>query len=68
MKLQTIIKDSKEILMKGHGVFVTVNTWSSLEGANIMVHGEDCRLMMAGAFRWEELDMITAALTVARTA
>jgi len=49
MKLQTIIKDSKEILMKGHGVFVTVNTWSSLEGANIMVHGEDCRLMMAGA-------------------
>lgn len=68
MKLETIIKDSKEILMEGHGVSVTVNTWSNLEGANLMVHGQDCRLLMAGAFRWEELDMITAALTVARTA
>ena len=68
MKLETIINNSKEIYMEGHGVSVTINTWSNLEGANVMVHGTDCRLLMAGAFRWEELDVIAAALTVARTA
>ena len=68
MKLETIIKDSKEIFVEGHGVSVTVNTWSNLEGGNVMVHGEDCRLLMAGAFRWEELDILCAALTIARSA
>lgn len=68
MKLETFVSESKEICLSGKGIIVTVNTWSNLEGANLMVHGEKCQLMMAGAFRWEELDMICAALTVARTA
>lgn len=68
MKLETIVKNSKEIVVEGHGVTVTVNTWGNLDGANLMVHGDDCRILMAGAFRWEELDMIIAGLTIARTA
>lgn len=69
MKVETIIAHSNEIFVEGDGVSVTINTWSNQEGANIMVHTEkDLSIRMAGAFRWEELDMICAAIAVARTA
>lgn len=68
MEIKSIIGDSKEIFIEGNDISVMINTWASLEGCNLMVHGKDCRLMMAGSFRWEELDMIAAAISIARTA
>ena len=32
----------------------------------VMVHGKDLSLRMAGAFRWEEIDAVIVALTAAR--
>lgn len=68
MNLKTIKTDCKEIFVESDELQVTVNTWSNLEGANLMVHGKDCSIRMAGAFRWEEMDVILVALAAARSA
>ena len=66
MKLETDAREVKEIYAD-HGDFnVTVTTWSNYEGASMMVHGKDLQLRMAGAFRWEEIDVMIAALAAAR--
>lgn len=67
-KLETFTSPSKETYATGQGITVTVSHWSNCEGCNLMVHGkgEQMPLRMAGAFRWEELDILIAALAVAR--
>ena len=66
MKLETEAREVKEIYMD-HGDFnVTVTTWSNHEGASMMVHGKDLQLRFAGAFRWDEIDVMIAALSTAR--
>lgn len=69
MKLDAIKTESKEVFVTGNGVIVTVNTWSNVEGCNLMVHGEskEMPIRMAGAFRWEEIDVILTALNAARS-
>ena len=66
MKLETLKSNCTETFVEFDGGSVTVNTWANHEGANIMVHGKDLSLRMAGAFRWEEIDAIIVALTAAR--
>lgn len=70
MKLETFSANSKEVFLEAGGMSVTVNTWSNLEGASIMVHGKgpELPLRMAGAFRWDELDAILVAIAAARAA
>ena len=68
MKMDTIKTPTTEVFVEGDGINVTCNAWANGEGVNLMVHGKDLSLRMAGAFRWEELDAITVALTAARTA
>lgn len=70
MNLSTLKTDCKEIFAEGNGIAVAVNTWSNHEGCSLMVHGKgpDMPLRMAGAFRWEEIDVILVALTAARSA
>ena len=68
MKLETLKSNCTETFVEFDGGSVTVNPWSNCEGANIMVHGKDVSLRMAGAFRWEEIDAIIVALTAARAA
>jgi len=69
MKLETLKADSKEIFLDAGNMTVTINTWSNLEGASIMVHGKgpELPLRMAGAFRWEEMDAILVAMAAARS-
>ena len=66
--MRTLKNDSKEIFVEGNGIAVTVNTWANHEGINLMVHGKDLSLRMAGAFRREEADAILVALAAARSA
>lgn len=56
------------MFVDGNGITVTVNTWGNLEGCSLMVHGtgDGLPMRMAGAFRWEELDVILVALNAAR--
>lgn len=70
MKLEAMKADSKEIFLDAGDMSVTINTWANLEGASIMVHGKgpELPLRMAGAFRWEELDVILVAIAAARSA
>ena len=68
MKMETIKSQTTEVFVEGSEVNVTCNPWANCEGVNLMVHGKDLSLRMAGAFRWEELDAILVALTAARTA
>lgn len=69
MEMKTFKSDSKEVFVEGDGVVVTVNTWPSAEGCNLMVHSDStCKqLRMAGSFRWEEVDAVLAALIAARS-
>jgi hypothetical protein len=68
MRLESLKNQTTEIFVDGYGVTVTCNPWANGEGMSLMVHGKDLSLRMAGAFRWEELDVITVALSAARTA
>ena len=72
MKLDTFTHSSKEIFVDAGKLTVTINTWSNMEGVNLMVHGagssNELALRMAGAFRWEEIDAILVALAAARAA
>lgn len=70
MKLEALKSQSTEVFVEGDGVNVTCNAWSNHEGVNIMVlgSGAESPMRMAGAFRWEEVDAILVALTVARSA
>ncbi len=70
MKLEAFSNNSKEIFIENGNLSVTVNSWANCEGASIMVHGEGpgYPMRMAGAFRWEEIDLIIAALAAARAA
>ena len=69
MKMETFTSNTKEVFVEGNGVSVIVNIWGNLEGCSVMVHGKGSELpiRMAGAFRWEELDVILVALTAARS-
>ena len=58
---------SKDIFVDGGNITVSIHTWANGDGANILVHsiGASLPLRMAGAFRWEELEVIAAALSAA---
>lgn len=69
MNIATFKNNTTEIFVNGNGVSATVNPWHNCEGANITIVDESTlALRMAGAFRWEELDVICVAITAARTA
>jgi hypothetical protein len=68
MKMTTFKNPSTEVFLEGEGLSITVNTWHNLEGVNLMLHGKDLSLRMAGALTWEEVDMVISALSVARSA
>ena len=68
MRLETFQQPSTEIFVEASGMSATVNTWPNMEGCNLMVHGKDLSLRMAGSFRWEELAAVLIALTAARSA
>ena len=59
---------TKETYCEGNGVSVTVTQWSNLAGVNLFIHGEGKHLplVMAGSLRWEEVDILIAALAAAR--
>lgn len=69
IKLSTFTCQTKEVFMEGGGINVSVYSWGNLEGCSFIVHGngEQMPLRLAGSFRWEELDLLLAALTVARS-
>lgn len=68
MEMKTFKSDSKEIFVENGEFTVTVNAWANMEGCNLMAHSKDTlAIRMAGAFRWEEVDVILVALTAARS-
>lgn len=70
MKLEAIKTDTKETFLEGSDVTVSVYQWGNLEGCSFLVHGNGSSmpLRVAASLRWEELDTLIAALTIARSA
>ena len=66
MKLETIRTKTTETFLQGNDFSVTVTPWGNCEGASVMVNGKDLSVKLAAAMRWEEIDMLIAALAVAR--
>lgn len=66
LKLETYVHNTKEIFLQNGECTVTINPWANLEGVNIQMHGKDLALRMAGAFRWEEIDMLLTGLAASR--
>lgn len=67
VKFESFTTPCKEVFVEGHGISVTVNTWSNSEGLSFMVNGKDSAIRTAGCMRWEELDVLLCALTAARS-
>lgn len=68
MKMEHYISKVSEIFVGSAGHAVTVTTWSNGEGVNVMVHGKDLSTILAGSMRWEVVDALVAALSLARAA
>lgn len=66
MKMETFKGTTTEIYLQGEGVSVTVNPWANHEGFNVMMHGNDLSLRFAASMRWEDADMLIAAISVAK--
>ena len=66
MKVEALKSPTTEVFVEHGDYTVTVTPWANHEGVNLMVHGKDLALRMAGALRWEEADLLMTALTVAR--
>lgn len=69
VRIESMRTQVSEVFMEGGGINVSVYTWGNLEGCSFIVHGDGGQmpLRLAGSFRWEELDLFLAALTVARS-
>ncbi len=70
MKLSSVKTTTKEIFLEGPDITVSVYPWGNSEGCSFLVHGsgKEMPLRLAASLRWEELDTLLAALTVARSA
>lgn len=70
MKLQSVKTTTTEIFLEGPDITVSVYQWGNLEGCSFLVHsnGGGCPIRLAASLRWEELDTLLAALTLARSA
>jgi hypothetical protein len=66
MKLQEFKHNTTEIFVEGKECSVTVNPWANMEGLNMMMHGKDLSLRLAGALRWEDIDVLLVAFNAAR--
>lgn len=69
MKLESIKSTTKEIFLEGNGIHVAIYPWGNQEGCSFLVHGDgkEMPLRFAASLRWEELDIVLTALTLARS-
>ncbi len=67
MKLETIRSQVYETFISSDRIDVSVSAWGNCEGANLMVtHKDTGAVIMSGALRWEVMDLVVAAISVAR--
>lgn len=66
VKFESFTTPCKEVFVEGHGISVTVNTWSNCEGLTFILAGKDNAIRTAACMRWDELDVLLCALTAAR--
>ena len=66
MKAETYKVNVPEIFLEGHGITVTVTTWSNMEGSNILILNRDLSVRGVLSLRHEEADMLMAAMNLSR--
>lgn len=66
MKIETIKTPTTEVYLEAEGFSVTVTNWANCEGANVICTGKELALRAALSMRWEELDLLMAAIAAAR--
>ena len=67
MKLETIKTPTTEVYIQQGDTTMIVTQWGNMEGANIMVTGEDLALRMSCAMTWEEIAALQVALAAANS-
>ena len=68
MKIEQYLSKVSEIFVENEDHSVTVTALSNGEGVNVMLHGKNLSPVLTGSMRWEEVDILVAALTLARSA
>lgn len=70
MKLEKIKTQVSETYIEGPDITVSVYAWGNGEGCSFLVHGngKGIPLRLASSMRWEEVEILIAALTLAKTA
>lgn len=66
MKIEAIKTPTTEVFLEAKDVTITVTQWANHEGVNLMMNGKDLSVRFAASLRWEEADMLLAALATAR--
>jgi hypothetical protein len=68
LELKTMTNKVSEVIVKNDNIEVVVNDWSNLEGCSFIVMGkEKTNIKLAGCMRWEDVDALLVALTIAKS-
>ncbi len=68
LELKTMTNKVNEVIIKNNNIEVIVNDWSNLEGCSFMVlEKETTNVKLAGCMRWEDVDALLVALTIAKS-
>lgn len=57
---------SKEVSIIKGNLNITINEWSNLEGATIIVFDDNLVHRMCGSFTWDEINLISLAISESR--
>lgn len=66
MKIEAIKTTIQEVCLESPTIDIVVTPWGNCEGASVLGFRKDA-IAFALGMRWEELDLLTAAISVART-
>ena len=66
MKIEAIKTTIQEVCLESQTIDIVVTPWGNHEGASVLGFRKDA-IAFALALSWEELDLLTAAISVART-
>jgi hypothetical protein len=65
MKMETVNQTVKQVYIEDGENIITVTQWSNLEGCTVCMT-QDLNVRFAAELRWEEMDLVIAALSAAR--
>lgn len=65
-KIETFVTRTSEVFATGSGISISATPWGNHEGLSYIINDDKGGMRTAASMRWEELDVMLAALSMAR--